>query len=231
MFVSGSASTIYQPSPPYTGPEEAIGHIVHAFTLLRCDTTQDPYCWRSSAPRNNTDQRPDIAVIDTTGGLRPSPFNNPTDTDPIRRLQYRSGKYVIGPTGLIKSAYKKNELKIWGASSVSIYGRVRSVNTCEVVPFPVISTRETRRAKICGVITMTASASRQGDSGALITHRGDDSRHVVGMLFAGQTYGSYVRVIPAQDIKDVLERAGKPFSHYWGTARDNRKPSTRSNDG
>lgn len=150
MFASGTASTVYQPSPAYVDEEQTIGNVVYAFTLVRCNTVQDPYCERSSAPRNNTNQRPDIAVLDTTGGLRPEPFNNPTDTDPIRRLQYRSGSYVIGPTGIIKQAYKKNKLKIWGATSVGIYGRVRSLNTCEVITFPVITTGAIGGGVICG---------------------------------------------------------------------------------
>ncbi len=70
----------------------------------------------------------------------------------------------------------------------------------------------------------TSGYPKKSDSGALVTLKDTDKRHLVGVLFAGSGTSRYI--IPAKDIKSAFSYVVKPFSHYWGTKEDYRAPST-----
>jgi len=170
---------------------------------------------------NWTSRRPDAAAIDTTNGARTEPYNAPwQDEDPIRRMYYKHNRYVNGPSGKIKEVRAGHKLYVWGAHGGASKAKVKRINQCTVVAY-------THYVKICGATLLSASDVVPGDSGSLVAYRGTSSRHVAGLLFAGERTTSERWMIPAMDLKDAFSVVGKPFSHYWGTKSGYRKPSTQ----
>ena len=219
---------VYQPALPSPPQIDHFGDVAHVFRLKPCDTPQDPFCDRPSAPINLTYEKPDVAAIDH--GFRPPPFNDPTDTDPTRRLQASTSSYINGPSGRIRTAEREDEHKIWGAvTPAGDTGRVVSINQCQVIEEEIHRDPIIRLYKICGLNHIHLEV-QAGDSGALVAYAGTGSRHVAGIFIARDLPGFGSWYIPANDIKMAFENAGKDFSHFWGTKSGYRAPSTQTCD-
>ena len=216
---------VYQ---PWTGrrpsPADHFGDVAHAFQLTRCDTPSDQKCTRRGAPANWTHTNPDIAAIDH--GFRAAPFNDPTGTDPTRRLQYADSGYHNGPSGKILNARRRHRHKIWGAfTPATNTSRVTAIDICTTVR----ADHTTQRYQMCGLNVIGGSV-RHGDSGALVAYAGTSNRHVAGVLVAGNTLGIGAVYVPANDIKMAFRNVRKEFSHFWGTKSSYQAPSTRTCD-
>ena len=221
---SGSYN-VYQPYERPPDPADHFASVAYAFQLTRCDTVNDPDCLRANAPINWTYVKPDIAAINH--GFRTSPFNNPTGTDPTRRLQYSATDYHNGPSGRIKTASENHKHRIWGAvTPATRSGLVLEINKCKVIE----NDNTNWRYKVCGLNRVNLDTVK-GDSGALVAYHGTGKRHVAGVFIAGNSW-----YVPAEDIKTAFNnvREGgqqtKAFSHFWGTKSDYQAPSTQTCD-
>lgn len=216
----GTNSYVYQPSTSPLQTANRIGTVAYAFTLTGCGPTVTECDRRGTV--NRTSRKPDVAAIETVTGVRSEPFNEAlTDLDPTRRLQYTSSRHVDGPSGVIKSARVRKKVRVGGARGGAVSGRITALNQCRTLEYTF------GHARVCGFTVIDAEDVLRGDSGGLVTYKGTSNRHVVGMLFAGDTGSNDRYVIPAQDIKTAFSRAGQAFSHYWGTRSGYRKPSTQ----
>ena len=224
MFLPGGTNSyVYQ---PWTNPLQVanrIGTVAHAFTLVGCGPTVE-YC-KVYGTINYTERRPDAAAV-VTAGLREPPFNEAEeDEDPIRRMQYRSNRYIGGPSGLISEPRLGRKVTVWGAVGGANVGEIAAINRCEVLDY-----HGDGYARICGITTVESEDTIQGDSGSLVTYRGRGNRHVVGMLFGGNISNDDRYIIPALNLKEAFGHVGQSFSHYWGTKEGYRRPATTSTD-
>ena len=147
------------------------------------------------------------------------------DEDPIRHMQYRSNRYIDGPSGLISEPRIGKKVTVWGALGGANVGRIKAINQCEVYEY-----YDDGYARICGITTIESEDAIQGDSGSLVTYRGRGNRHVVGMLFGGDFSSDDRDIIPALNLQTAFARVGQPFSHFWGTRQGYRRPATTTTD-
>ena len=218
----GALGPVWQPSPAKSSNTTTVGSVWHKFVLKQY--------LRSTRYTNWTDERPDIAALETDSGLQLEPFNNPTGTEPIRRLQYESNKYVDGPSGVIvdhkDDLDEGDDLKVWGSRTSGKVAEFDEANVCIYPQFNLGFSGPLVEYKVCGASRIRSNAPGQGDSGALVTRKGTGKRHVVGVYFAYTSGTDHRYIIPADDIQAAFEYAGEPFSHYWGTKSDYRAPAT-----
>lgn len=69
-----------------------------------------------------------------------------------------------------------------------------------------------------------------GDSGALVAWNGESTRHVTGLMVAGNSSDSTISYIRADDLMTAFRNAGVEFDHYWGTNSTTLRPSTTQYD-
>lgn len=211
---------VYQPYSSSPPSSDFVGSVAHAFRLSSCSPIE--YC-ESSAATNWTHINPDIAAVDM--GHYSYPSNTPVGTDPTRRLQ-KSGTatdYINGPSGRIREAEYGHKHKVWGAQAQYQTVYVIGLNTCSIVENDNTGTLY----RICGM-NRVGLGSYSGDSGSLVAYEGTGDRHVAGVLVAGSSLASYY--IPANDIQIAFDDANKPFSHFWGTQSDYRRPANKTCD-
>ena len=231
---------VYQPS---ASTINVLGYVAHMFRQTHCaeGVGNKRDCNSSNAPVNETTVKPDIAAIDHVpyGNYNNSPFNHPSGTDPIRRLQYGTSRYVAGPSGQIIEAKPGHKHKIWGSRTLG--GPERRVAKTKQTAVTWDSDDKKWYKECC--FNHVEGAVQPGDSGALVTYSGTGRRHVAGVLVGSlrihklkngrietKHYGYY---IPASDIQDAFRGASVPFDHYWGTKdgkKDDgfREPATNS---
>ncbi len=197
----------------------------------------DPNCTSSAAPINWTDRAPDAAAIAHTNNI--SRTENPltfvaTGREPIRRMQFgiASNAYVNGPSGLIRTPSIGTNVKIWGTvTDATTSGNVNLIDMARVIKR---SNNSPIRFKFC-CIDRAALQVAAGDSGAFVAYEGTGSRHVAGVLFAGDVDVNGQPVVGAWftksfDIQTAFINAGKGFQYYWGTASGQQLPARTTCD-
>jgi hypothetical protein len=213
-----SSVVVYQPTPASSNARQW-GTLVRGFQHVPCDTAADPLCQSSSAPINNTWEKPDIGVIQNITPADSYPHTSPPNSDePIRRLQYGTTSYVNGPSGIIVTPAFGTGTKVWGALIHAPAGSVAELVTSVVSNFSVAGGSRRFKFQYLCVVNLERGLD-EGDSGALVTGNGTGNRHVFGVMF-GRTPNQPTRgtFILAQDIKTALNNSGFPFDHFWGTA-------------
>lgn len=213
---------VYQPT---VQDSDLFGYVAYIFRLEPCGTiADDSGCYSLYSPLNRTDEEPDIAAIDGNpyDTTQEPPYNNPTDTDPIRRLTSSATSYINGPSGRIRVADVGHTLKVWGAYGGPQVGTVQEVDR---TIFPFAGTDVYRMCCLTSLNVATVG----GDSGAVVTYGGTGKRHVAGVHIAGDSQ-SIAWFIPSDDIQTAFEEADKDFDHYWGTKDGYRTPATTTCD-
>ena len=213
-LLGGGNIPIYQ---PYVDISDLAGRVVHLFQIRPCASSA------CASPTNYTTEDPDVAAIDLSpvGQVQRYPYNNPTGTDPVRRLQSDHDSYKNGPSGAIYTPMPGRTAQIWGAFSGMQEGDIDEVDRTK---FPSL---DGIRYRICCLTSMEAEPV-PGDSGAAVTYKGTGNRHVLGLHIAGDPYRAWF--IPAGDIKEAFKADGETFTHFWGTKDGYRKPSQRTCD-
>ena len=215
---------IYQPDVAFGN---LYGKVAHLFQLEPCGSLSQ--CRDYRAPVNLTHIDPDIAAIDPEpfDVIQYSPYNDPTGTDPIRRLTLDHDSYRSGPSGVLRTATSGDEVKIWGAYGGPKTGEVAVVG--RTISAHLEGGQHYKMCCLSGVDIDGAEGVRSGDSGAAVTYKSTGNRHVVGVNIAGSH--SQAWFIESWDIKDAFDRADVEFAHYWGTKSGYRKPATTTCDG
>lgn len=237
----GAEPQTRQPGPMTVGlGAPTWGWFLRGFQQVRCDTPADPTCQSPSAPINDSTLRPDVAVIAHL--LSPHfdalPHTSPAGSvEPIRRMYYGPSSSVNGPSGIIQVGAAGTDLKWWGVNSNAPKGDLEMKDViATIIDFDLPGFHGNRAFKYTAVSTGIFERNLQGgDSGGLVAGNGVTNRHVfgiaVGFDLANQRRGIY---FAAGDVKLALQRAGFPFSHFWGTASGQPsfwKPATTQCDG
>ena len=221
----------------FAEPQYEMGEIDYVFQLQSCGgLIEDPptgllyppsSCTVYSGPLvNNTVWRPDAGLI--SYGTKTSPFNNPVNDEPIRKMQYRSTKHVRGPSGITMTAEVGDDHKVWG-SVIGAHdtGEVQLVDLCKSFARGYYAGAPVFR--YCGVNVMDYD-TLAGDSGAMVAYKGEGHHRIAGMVVGGGVVGGTTEYIPASHIKEAFRRADHGFSHYWGTDDTKWRPATDDGD-
>lgn len=211
---------IYQPTVRLGN---RFGYVAHVFRLESCGTPgNDADCYGVDPIINDTMVNPDIAAIDPDPyGVKVAyPYNNPSGTDPIRRLQKTASSYTNGPSGVIRAPRTGDWLNIYGAYGGKLKGEVFGTGLV-IVPANITDTGDYLYRYCC--VTGLTAPTKGGDSGAIVTYRGTGSRHVAGVHVAGDGINAWS--IPSSHIYSAFDAVDRAFSHYWGTKEGYREPS------
>jgi len=206
-------------------------------------TRCDPNCQLSTAPLNDTNVNPDVAVIAHLLSPHKDPLGHTSPSgsvEPIRRLQYGITNFVNGPSGVIQEGVAgSTELKWWGARSDAPKGTLEFKNVIAIIvdeEDPPPAGHGNRSFNYSGLNTgMFERNVERGDSGGLVAGNGVSNRHVYGIIQARDTTNFRRGIfIPAGNVKLALQRAGFDFDHYWGTQSGSPnlwRPATTQCDG